>query len=395
MTTSSIEAYRYYAEGINLHERFREQEAASLFEKAIAIDPAFAMAYVKLAVVQSNLGNFDLREKYSTLALKFAERLTPRERYYIEGYHYSGRADTLARAIDAYKKCVELDAGHQACRHNLALIYAGLERFAETVTHYEYLVQRGATNATSFGNLSMAYIALGEVGKARSLMDAFSRRNPENAAGQGGVGLVRLAEGQFEEAIQSFERAQLLDPTETNSLVGKVTGQTLRENWPAAREAATGLANGAGATRKWFGAMALSSLALYEGRSGEALTWSERAARAYATPGVRSAQAKESSAAILLARGQAAQAVQHAQSAWQMQGVSVLSAWPWPGWRRRRPPPGWPPMPTRRSPRCRPRPIPWPRTETLVAWPPREPASPWRGVNSPQRSWNSIRHKSS
>ena len=35
VTTSSIEAYRYYAEGINLHERGREQEAVPLFEKAI------------------------------------------------------------------------------------------------------------------------------------------------------------------------------------------------------------------------------------------------------------------------------------------------------------------------------------------------------------------------
>ncbi|MBI1876206.1 MAG: protein kinase [Acidobacteria bacterium] len=34
VTTSSIEAYRYYAEGINLHERFREQEAVPLLEKA-------------------------------------------------------------------------------------------------------------------------------------------------------------------------------------------------------------------------------------------------------------------------------------------------------------------------------------------------------------------------
>ena len=51
MTTSSIEAYRYYAEGINLHERGREQEAVPLLEKAIKVDPSFAMAYAKLAVV--------------------------------------------------------------------------------------------------------------------------------------------------------------------------------------------------------------------------------------------------------------------------------------------------------------------------------------------------------
>ena len=141
-----------------------------------------------------------MRDKYAALALKHADRLTPRERYYIEGYYYSGRAETVARAIDAYKKCIEIDAGHQACRHNVALIYAELEQYKETVTHYEYLVQRGATNATSFGNLALAYIALGEVDKARALVDAFSKRNPENAAGHISIGVSRLAAGQFEEA---------------------------------------------------------------------------------------------------------------------------------------------------------------------------------------------------
>ena len=196
---------------------------------------------------------------------------------------------------------IDIDAGHQACRHNLALIYSGLERFQETVTHYEYLVQRGATNATSFGNLAGAYVALGEVDKARGLVDAFSKRNPENAAGHTSVGFVRLAAGQFEEAIQSFDRAQLLDPTETNSLVGRVLGQVLREDWPAARAAATTLANGADSTRKWFGGLSLSALALYEGRSAEALSWAERAARAY-QPGARSSVARTVAAEILSAR---------------------------------------------------------------------------------------------
>jgi TolB-like protein/cytochrome c-type biogenesis protein CcmH/NrfG/predicted Ser/Thr protein kinase len=315
VTTSSIEAYRYYAEAVNLHERFREQEAATLFAKAIAIDPGFAMAYVKLAVVENNLGHFDLRDKYSLLALKHAERLTPRERYYIEAFHYSLRPESLARAVDSYTKCIELDAGHQACRHNLALMQATLERYAETVTNYEFLVQRGATNATSFGNLTLAYIALGEVDRARSLMDAFTRRNPENAAGHIGLGSVRLAAGQFEEAIQSFDRAQLLDPSNTASLVGKAIAQILRENWSGAREVATALANGADPTRKWFGALLLSSLALYEGRAAEALTWSERAERAYATPGLRTSQALGVSSEVLRARGQDTQAVQRAAAA--------------------------------------------------------------------------------
>jgi TolB-like protein/tRNA A-37 threonylcarbamoyl transferase component Bud32 len=86
VTTSSIDAYRAYSEGINQHERFREADAATLFERALAIDPSFAMAQAKLAVAEENLGRLDLRDRYARQALDHAERLTPRERYYIEGF---------------------------------------------------------------------------------------------------------------------------------------------------------------------------------------------------------------------------------------------------------------------------------------------------------------------
>ena len=74
------------------------------------------------------------------------------------------------------------------------------------------------------------------------------------------------------------------------------------------------LANSADPTRKWFGVLAQSELALYEGRSAEALTWAERAARAY-QPGAGSATARMALAEILLARGESAPAVQQAQQA--------------------------------------------------------------------------------
>ena len=107
VTTSSIEAYRYYVQGIDFHNRARELEALPLLEKAIQVDPTFAMALVKLAVVESNLGHPLKRQEYSKRALEHVDRLTPRERYYIEGYYYSARGETLQKAIDAYRKAID------------------------------------------------------------------------------------------------------------------------------------------------------------------------------------------------------------------------------------------------------------------------------------------------
>ena len=312
VTTSSIDAYKSYAEGVNLHERFREAEAATLFEKAIAIDPAFAMAYVKLAVVRFNLGHFDLSEKYATLALKHADRLTPRERFYIEGFYYSQRPATMARGFDAYAKCVELDAGHQACRHNLALGFTIIGRTAESARHYEELVRRGSTNPSAFSNLAGNYVALGELDKALAITQAFSKRNPENGTGHRGLGFVLIALGRHEEAIQELARAALLDPTDPAILFGRGVAQILREDWTAAREAAGALSSSPDETRKWFGAVLQMNISLFAGRSNDALSWADRAVGAYKVAGARSAVSRRVASGVHAAKGQTAQALSQA-----------------------------------------------------------------------------------
>jgi eukaryotic-like serine/threonine-protein kinase len=309
VTTSSIDAYKSYAEGINLHERFREAEAATLLEKAISIDSSFAMAYVKLAVVQFNLGHLDLSDKYAALALKHADRLTPRERFYIEGYYYSQRPATFARGLEAYTKCVELDPGHQACRHNLALGLTNIGHIAESARHYEELIRRGSTNPSAFSNLAGNYTALGELDKAFSTLQAFSKRNPESGAGHRGVGFGLIALGRYDEAIQELARAQLLDPTDPTVLLARGIAQVLREDWTASRETASSLSSSPDETRKWFGAQLQVVINLYAGHSTEALTWADRAISAYKVAGIRSSVSRRRAADIHYARGQTAQAL--------------------------------------------------------------------------------------
>ncbi len=167
VTTASIEAYRYYAEGINLHERFHEREAVPLLEKAVELDPSFAMALTKLAVAHGNLGHPTLREEYAKRAFEHVDRLTARERYYVEGYYYTLRNDTLGKGIDAYKKAVELYPDHASAKHNLALVYLNLERFEDSARLAEDLRQRRFTFPATFGNLASAYAALGRGARTR------------------------------------------------------------------------------------------------------------------------------------------------------------------------------------------------------------------------------------
>ena len=300
VTTSSIDAYRLYAEGINLHERFREKEAAAVFEKAIQIDPAFAVAYTKLAVVSNNMGRADLRDKYAAQALKLSDRLTPRERFYIEGYFYSNRPATLGRSIDAYTKCVNIDPGHQGCRHNLALIYQGLERFPESIDHYQQLVRRGGTFAITYQNLANVLFATGEEERALDLISGFVKRNPENAAAHTGLGSILVGLNRPEEALRSFAQAMLLDADNSQPPLGRAAVETMREDWTAAMEIGNALWKSDDQTKRWFGAITNHYTNLFRGRGAEALIWAERMSAAYTSPVPRKASGYVQAVQVLM-----------------------------------------------------------------------------------------------
>ncbi len=309
VTTSSIDAYRLYAEGVHLNERARWQEAAALFEQALDLDPAFAMAFVKLAVVENNLGHFDRRDRFASQALKLADRLTPRERSYIEGFFYSSRRATIGKSIDAYNKCIELDPGHHACRHNLGLQYIFLERLGEGAAQYEELVRRGTTNPSSIDNLAVAYLAMGDGEKSRATVETFLKRNPESGTGHATLAGALVGLGRYDDAIREYTQARLLNPADAGSEMGMASALILREDWESAAEVGRRLYGSKDETRKWLGAITQYSVTMSHGLSTEGLLWAGRIANAYKTPGQRSANGHQLAAAAWLARGQADKAV--------------------------------------------------------------------------------------
>jgi tetratricopeptide (TPR) repeat protein len=212
ITTSSIEAYRYYAEGINLHERYLEHQAIPLLEKAVEIDPSFAMALIKLAVTTGNLGLVDQRDEYAKRAFDNRERLSSRERHYIEGYYYSLRPETTEESIAAYRRGLELHPEHQASRHNLAIRYESLERYDEAAAEYQELIRRGTSNPSTHAGLAEIYALGGDTARARSVIERFLQDHPDNAAGYRSLGEVLVVDGRLPEAEAAFRKSLALDP---------------------------------------------------------------------------------------------------------------------------------------------------------------------------------------
>jgi len=80
ITTSSPEAYEYYAEGRKYHIAGEYRKSVQLMEKAVAIDPEFAMAYRSIGASYENMGYRSESMKYLRKAKELSDRLSDRER---------------------------------------------------------------------------------------------------------------------------------------------------------------------------------------------------------------------------------------------------------------------------------------------------------------------------
>ncbi|MGD8816283.1 MAG: tetratricopeptide repeat protein, partial [Acidobacteriota bacterium] len=179
VTTSSMEAYRYYVEGVNLIDRNRSEEAIPHLERALEIDPEFAMAFAKMSIAYSNMRDFDEERVWSEKAIAQADRLTARERYYIEGRYYSQDATTRQQSIEAYQAALAVYPDDTASRNNLAGEYMELEQFDKAITQYEEVLRRGTTFLPAYTNTASAYVSNGECDKAVALMQDLIRSQPE------------------------------------------------------------------------------------------------------------------------------------------------------------------------------------------------------------------------
>ena len=315
VTTSSVEALRYYVEGINFHDRYKEEEALPLLEKAVELDPEFAMALAKLAVVHSNLGHPDQAEEYGQRALGHLDRLSARERYYVEGFYNDLARERRAKAIEAYKKLLELYPDHNAARHNLALIYQRLERFDEAIEQLEELRRRGETFPVTFGNLASNYASRGEFGKGNEVLQGFLRQHPESAVGYWELGNHLTRWGRLDEALNAFDEAGSLSPGSLQPWDGRQDVYWLREQWDEAQRASEKMAASSDPFWQWLGTVSQATTLLYRGRSQDALARHDEATRIYAEPGPFSASARNFAAHILMARGETTRALYETQMA--------------------------------------------------------------------------------
>jgi eukaryotic-like serine/threonine-protein kinase len=102
-TTSSIDALKAYSLGRQAMLRGDWASAVPRFERAIHIDPEFAMAYARLGTCYRLLGEVNLASENTRRAYDLRERTSDLEQFYVESHYFQQTTGELEKARKVYE----------------------------------------------------------------------------------------------------------------------------------------------------------------------------------------------------------------------------------------------------------------------------------------------------
>jgi serine/threonine protein kinase/Flp pilus assembly protein TadD len=168
-TTTSLEALQAFSLGSKRElEKGDDAGAVPFFQRAIHIDPNFAMAYAWLAVCLSNTGEQSLAAENARRAYELRDRVSERERFIIEFQYYQFAIGDLEKSLRASALWAQTYPRDFVARGNLGATYFDLGQFDNALREFREILRLEPRSAQNYNNLVDSYLALNRLDEARS-----------------------------------------------------------------------------------------------------------------------------------------------------------------------------------------------------------------------------------
>jgi TolB-like protein/Tfp pilus assembly protein PilF len=215
VSSSSLEAYRLYAEGKDAYVNFRFNDARNRLKQAIEIDPNFAEAYLQLTFVEWRNGRDANWRKTLDEAGQRTDRLTEGHRLLLEVLRALADGDT-ARAVRTVEEIVQnfpdVEEAYQ--------LIGDIRTNAEPSLYDEKVLAIAKAGATALptspqvrDTYGYALLAVGRYADAVREFEAYRRLAPREANPEDSLGDGYLLMGAGDQALQAYTRANTIDPS--------------------------------------------------------------------------------------------------------------------------------------------------------------------------------------
>ncbi|HEU4478278.1 MAG TPA: tetratricopeptide repeat protein [Pyrinomonadaceae bacterium] len=228
ITTASEEARKEFLLGRDLAEKLLIQNSIQHFDKAIALDPSFAIAELNRANV-SPTGKefFEHLHKAVTLAGKASNG----ERLLILG-NEAGANGNAAKQKDYLQQLVAAYPNDERAHFNLGGYHFGQQEIPQAIEHYKKATELAPNYSPAYNILGYAYRQNEDYANAERAFKKYIELIPNDPNPYDSYAELLLKMGKFDESIAQYRKALSIDPNFIASHSG-ISADLMYQNKPA------------------------------------------------------------------------------------------------------------------------------------------------------------------
>ncbi len=176
-TTSSLEALKAYTLGEKAHGT---AAAPPYHQRAIELDPNFAMGYEGVGIDYLILGETGRASDYFTKAFQLREHASEREKLFITANYYSNVTGELDKAAQTFQEQIQAYPRDYRAHLDLGNQYISLGEWEKGREAYAESLRLGPDNVAPYVNLLNALLSLQRFDEARQVAQQAQARKLDN-----------------------------------------------------------------------------------------------------------------------------------------------------------------------------------------------------------------------
>ncbi|MBC7349110.1 MAG: protein kinase [Candidatus Aminicenantes bacterium] len=231
LTTSSMEAYGYFLQGRDYVLNLQAADGKKYLEKALALDPDFAVAWLSLSEAEFQLLDWRARDEALKKAKEHGGKASEKERLTIEAQF----AEIIDKDPEKRRRLLEeLTRKYPQEKHAFYELgsahYTG-KRYAEAVQAFERAIALDPQFGPAYNMLGYSHAASGEFAKAEDAFRRYIAANPGDPNPVDSLAELYVYMGQLDKAEAKYREVLRTHPDFDGSLRGLAYLYALREDY--------------------------------------------------------------------------------------------------------------------------------------------------------------------
>src|SRR5215217_7863681 len=224
VTTSSEDARKEFLAGRDFSEKLRITDSIAHFDKAISLDPNFALAELLRANVSPSPKEFF---EHLKKAVALADKASDGERMLIQANEAGANGNPTAQK-EILEKLVSAYPNDERAHFNLGGYYFGQQDFTQAIHHYKRATEIAPDYSTAFNILGYAYRQNEAYTDAENAFKKYIELIPNDPNPYDSYAELLLKMGRFDEAITQYNKALAIDSNFINSHFGIAAALTYK-----------------------------------------------------------------------------------------------------------------------------------------------------------------------